>query len=510
MWQQIKRHQSWLIVASILIVAGLFRFLLLGDKPFHHDESIHGYYSWILFRDGTYQYHPLSHGPLLYYLMAGAYHLFGVSDATARVAPAVFGLILVGSLFFYRSFFTRRTTYLLVLVAATSPLLIYVSRFARHDMISLALTSIIILGTLSYLARPRAHWLYAVCLAFALSYANHELTYITFGIWLLTVGVTWRLLPNRRAVWRQFLTEDVWHLALALVIGLMVITAFYSSFGHFATGLTRALPNPYNKDSALGYWLEQHGVHRGSQPIYYYFLTLPLYEIGPFILGMVGMGVGLFQRNFAWRFVAIWALLTLVSYSFAGEKMPWLSVHPLLPLLLTSGFLIDRYYPTLTGWYRPKVWVIGGLVLGWTIFVAYRLAFVNPANPVEMAVYVQTTPAVKALRQEWLQPNQPKLTVGTDLTWPLAWYLRDIPYALTQTVGAPFNPVSLVSLDEANQITFPSGTSSQRLPFRAWWVPSSGWPGLQPLFRYYFTREPWSPLGSYDFDRVTLPQSGSP
>jgi len=510
MRQLINRYQPWVIVLIILAVAGFFRFLLLGDKPFHHDESIHGYYSWILFRDGTYQYHPLSHGPLLYYLIAGANHLFGVTDAAARFAPAIFGLILVGSLFCYRSFFTRRTTWLLALIAATSPLLIYVSRFARHDMISLALTSIIILGTLSYLSKPRPSWLYALCLAFALSYANHELTYITFGIWLIATGVTWQLLPNRQSIWQVFWSRDIWHLALALVLGLIVITALYSSFGHFATGLTRALPNPYNKDSALGYWLEQHGVHRGGQPIYYYFLTLPLYEIGPFVLGLIGLIIGLFQRNFAWRFVSIWALLTLVSYSLAGEKMPWLSVHPLLPLLLTSGFLIDRYYPTLISWQRPMLWTLGGGVLLWTAFVAYRLAFVNPSNPVEMAVYVQTTPTVKALRQEWLQPNRPTLTVGTDLTWPLAWYLRDIPYNLTQTIGQPFNTVSLVSLDEANRTAFPPGASIQRLPFRAWWVPSSGWPGWQPLLRYYFYRQPWSELGSYDFDRVTVPQSGSP
>ena len=43
----------------------------LGDRPFHHDESQDAYFSWIFFTQGDYEYNPLLHGPLRFYLTAG-------------------------------------------------------------------------------------------------------------------------------------------------------------------------------------------------------------------------------------------------------------------------------------------------------------------------------------------------------------------------------------------------------------------------------------------------------
>ena len=41
-----------------------------------------------------------------------------------------------------------------------------------------------------------------------------------------------------------------------------------------------------------------------------------------------------------------WSIISLVAFSVAGEKMPWLTVHITLPMLLVSGFslgfLVDR------------------------------------------------------------------------------------------------------------------------------------------------------------------------
>ena len=46
-----------------------------------------------------------------------------------------------------------------------------------------------------------------------------------------------------------------------------------------------------------------------------------------------------------------WSLTSLIAYSLAGEKMPWLTVHIALPMLLAAawglGFLVDT-----TAWPR--------------------------------------------------------------------------------------------------------------------------------------------------------------
>lgn len=490
------------LLCLLVLVAGLLRLLDLDAKVLHHDESIHAYYSWLLFKDGTYQYHPLSHGPLLYYLVALADQIFGVSDGAARVWPALAGTALVGLIYQARAYLKTTTSLFLVLLAATSPLLIYVSRFARHDMLSLLCTLIIILATLSYLHRRHIISLYALIIAAAVSYANHELTYLTILVWIVAVAASLPLITDKTEL-RAHLKRDSWHLLTAALIGLFIIALFYSSFGRFPDGLARALPNPWNKDSALGYWIEQHGVHRGGQPIYYYLLTLPLYEIIPFVLGLIGAAWGVIQRrNLAWRFVSVFALGTLALYSIAGERMPWLSVHPLLPLIVASGFLIDAVWPRLGPKARLAGLALAVVAVAFTTFNAYRLAFRNPSNPQEMAVYVQTQPIVKNLRPTLAaQGASLSLAVGTDLSWPMVWYYRDLPYSLTVVKDQPPTAESaLFSLDEAKRSQAEAAyPHSDRQPFRSWWVPKKGFPGLKPLARYYFLREPWSPLGSYDF-----------
>lgn len=494
--------RAWWPIILIIAGAAAVRLIGLDAKPLHHDESIHAYYSWQLLKEGRYEYHPLSHGPFLYYLMAALFKLFGVSDAVARLGPAVFGALLVGGIWSMRSYLQKPTVWILMIIAATSPLLVYVSRFARHDMINLFCTLVMIIATIEYLRRRREEAIYAGILAFFVSYSAHELTYITGVIWLIATIWTILILPDRSTL-LQGIKAQIWHFLLATVVGLFIATLFYSSFGKFAEGLMRALPDPSNPDSALGYWIAQHDVRRGSQPIYFYFLLLPLYEIVPFLLGLGSALFGVWQnKNIAWRLISTWALLTLAAYSVAGERMPWLTVHSLLPLILASGFGLEWLWGRFGPNGRIALAAILVTLLSFTAFNTYRLAFINPANPVELAVYVQTQPIVKDLTKEFAaQGDKLSLAVGTDLTWPMAWYYRDLPYQLTEiSTTAPGTSNALVSLDEAAKGSIEAAyQTSTKYPFRSWWVPTAGWPGLIPLWHYYIDREPWNELGSYDF-----------
>ena len=53
-----------------LLAALATRFYRLGERPFHHDESIHAFQSSTLAKDGTWRYDPAYHGPFLYYANA--------------------------------------------------------------------------------------------------------------------------------------------------------------------------------------------------------------------------------------------------------------------------------------------------------------------------------------------------------------------------------------------------------------------------------------------------------
>jgi len=92
----------------------------------------------------------------------------------------------------------------------------------------------------------------------------------------------------------------------------------------------------------LYYWLQQQQVARGGQPFYYYILLLPLYEQLAIVFGIGGAVYSLFRPTRFRLFLVWWFVLSMGLYSWAGEKMPWLSIHILLPLMLLAAIMIER------------------------------------------------------------------------------------------------------------------------------------------------------------------------
>ena len=87
-----------MIAYTIIIALALItRFVELGTRVMSHDESLHTYYSWRLFEFGEFNHTPLMHGPLLFHMTALSYFLFGDSDFTARIYPALLGVLIVVS-----------------------------------------------------------------------------------------------------------------------------------------------------------------------------------------------------------------------------------------------------------------------------------------------------------------------------------------------------------------------------------------------------------------------------
>ncbi len=87
----------------------------------------------------------------------------------------------------------------------------------------------------------------------------------------------------------------------------------------------------------MGYWIAQQDVARGNQPWYYYFLGLSIYEILPLLMGAVGAVYFLRRKDPLGLVLASWAGMTLIVYTIASEKMPWLIVNLSLPFILLAG-----------------------------------------------------------------------------------------------------------------------------------------------------------------------------
>jgi predicted membrane-bound mannosyltransferase/sugar lactone lactonase YvrE len=126
---------------------------------------------------------------------------------------------------------------------------------------------------------------------------------------------------------------------------------------------TTIFSNPFGLFSglvgSLGYWLVQQGVERGSQPWFYYaFIQIPLYEFLPALGALFGSLFAILQFGrkqstleveqgsgsrikilpMLVLFLIFSSLTTLLIYSYAGERMPWITVHLTLPMILLSGW----------------------------------------------------------------------------------------------------------------------------------------------------------------------------
>ncbi len=138
----------------LVIVALALRLFELGDRPFHHDESQDAYFSWIFLEQGDYEYNPLLHGPLRFYLTAAMYGLFGDSDFTARLAPALMGTLMVPLPYLLREQIGRVGAFAAALLLAFGPSYLYFSRFAREDIYFAAISFALLVVTFRFLGAP--------------------------------------------------------------------------------------------------------------------------------------------------------------------------------------------------------------------------------------------------------------------------------------------------------------------------------------------------------------------
>lgn len=128
----------------------------------------------------------------------------------------------------------------------------------------------------------------------------------------------------------------VWVIAALAFYAVFVLTysTFFSNLGGINTGMWQS----------LGYWIVQQDVARGNQPWYYYFVITPLYEFLPLALAIAAAVYYRVKRqgDAFTLFLFYWAGMTVVLFTIASEKMPWLLVNIALPIIVLAGkFLGD-------------------------------------------------------------------------------------------------------------------------------------------------------------------------
>lgn len=189
---------NWEVLAYVLlIVAALFtRFYILGERVQSHDESLHTRFSYDLYAEGNFQHTPMMHGPVLFHATAFAYYLFGDNDFSARIYPALLGVLMVLSPLLFRRWLGRWGALIASVLLLISPLILYYNRYIRHDTPSMLFAITMMWAILMYLNGPphqrrRAHWLYIIAASMILNLGSKETAFIYIAIFGIFLALYW-------------------------------------------------------------------------------------------------------------------------------------------------------------------------------------------------------------------------------------------------------------------------------------------------------------------------------
>ena len=243
--------------------------------------------------------------------------------------------------------------------------------------------------------------------------------FVSLALLSVILGMLW----NRKVFLRS----------MAIFWGIFIV--FYTTLFSHGEGFFKGIVG------ALGYWMDQQAVERGTQPLYYYaFVQIPFYEFlpafGVVIAFLIGLRKRLFFGSTADNFMPLtveelsdevledseptefldevaetelleetaaldlldqelaeesepqpwyqrifplveevgeqatelptllllifWSVMSLLAFTVAGERMPWLTTHITMPMILTSGWAFG-YLVEKTDWEevrQRKGWLV--------------------------------------------------------------------------------------------------------------------------------------------------------
>jgi uncharacterized protein (TIGR03663 family) len=512
--------------AGLIAVAILLRVVDLGARPFHHDESQDAYFSWVFYDHGDYQYQPILHGPLRFYLTALNYVLFGDSNFTARLAPAYMGVIAVGLPYLLRRQLGRVAALAAGVALAIGPTYLYFSRFAREDIYIAAITLGLIVAIFRFLDRPRAAGPSIMAALLALSFATKESTFITGFVLFTFLCVA---IPIQTRVAGRFRDGEIvsairavgpaaWGYALAVfwIVFAVLFTVFLTKPHGLWDGI----------HDGLDYWLNQQPHNRGGEPWYFYLAVLFGEEWPILVLGGIGI-VWSFRHPTTFRLFLVWDfVVSLAIYSWASERFAWLAMHPLLPLILLAGIgvqqlafgLRDGASAALRTTSRSRRGIqraAGALVIAACFaYMAWASFLVNAehgADPREWLVSTQSSTDVKreaervlALNRANVRKTGKEVTVTVDAgqgaTFPYAWYFRHLPVGYIDMTTPNYQPDTqvLIMTEQARAKLLPSLAAYEgtKYRFRVWWVRDwSKGLSVSAWRNWFVDRKTWNPTG---------------
>ncbi|MES2200955.1 MAG: flippase activity-associated protein Agl23, partial [candidate division FCPU426 bacterium] len=399
----LDKDMLWLF---LIIGFGTFlRLWELGLKPLHHDESIHAWNAFQLFKGGSYRYDPGYHGPFRYHFNALMFFVFGVSDFTTRILPVAFGVFVMFFLWQWRGLLGKRGALITIALVAISPTWVYVSRFIRDDIFMAAGSLGICWGLFKYFETLKNKYLYWAVAGLTLSFTSHEGTWILIGVFGSFLMVRW--------LWEKFgnPVEEENHLSglfaslallksggpfkqfvaavfapITLLLGVFKLVELNQSrrtwtvmlciffipftllYSTFFTNMDGWFMGAFD---SIAYWLGEQKTGRADRPWQFYIYMLAYYELAIVAFALLG-GIRIFfgsgKPQYFWMKVVaflpfVLAIFLLTMYPKEPRLLPVLSILAVAGAGLAA---FSTFAPEKGNFF--KVFLIYWAMLGFVMF----------------------------------------------------------------------------------------------------------------------------------------------
>jgi len=466
------------LTLMLLLAAGaafLLRWPYLNHRPMHNDEAVNAVKFGQLWNHKGYKYDPNEHhGPSLFYTslalerLTAAPDLDRFTDARLRFVTVSFGLALLLLLPLVLDGLGRNGVIWTAIFTATSPALVFYSRYFIHEMLLVFFTFLTLVGAWRYWRSRKIGWVLLAGAGLGLMAATKETFVITLAAAALAIGLNqvWNRVLDASGPPVKATPLNTWHLVAALATSVAIALLLFSSF----------FTNPSGPIDSIRTYLPW--VHRAAgesphiHPWYFYLRRLLFFQVGTgplwteatiLFLTIIGAIAGFRSRRLAGanasfvRFLTLYTFLLTAFYSLLAYKTPWclLSFWHGAILLAGIGAAVLIRTARNSSWRSGVIALlaVGAAHLAWQSWRANVTYATDTRNPY---VYSQTSPDVFRLVSQLESLASADLR-GHDLTikvmapeedyWPLPWYLRRFERAgwWDHLPEDPFAPVMVVS-----------------------------------------------------------------
>ncbi|MBN8547763.1 MAG: TIGR03663 family protein [Deltaproteobacteria bacterium] len=608
------------------------------DESLH---GMYGKYFFDFPDQNYYRYQALLHGPFLYNLYRIVYNTLGQGDWASRVPINFVGSCLIFVPFLFRHYFSRFAVLALTAAVALSPTLIYWSRFLREDTLIIACMVAMLYGaTLAAPGRKALIFFVALTLQFCIKENAYVTVAILFGYLVFEYCFAAQALGDKNPLFAQMARHIKTHsfaVLNAVCLGVFIYCYLYSAGFRYMQGILDGLyreslgywMHQHNIDRITGPWLFHFymlswyelafivafglylwtfyrsaarwvqvcgvvifvmalvvSLYLSDKTIadYKYLGLLKLkdaYDVCGFLIlvpqAVLTTVVHLLERNRRLAFFGYLFLANFCTYSYLGEKVPWLTTYPFIAGLIYLALYFDDYFRRfpVSDWQHFSVarlirstgiivlvlgvlftadegspenlfWVASGvflIVLGMSFRAAGMLGTVNlkwfllalfciyttraailtnyvyAGEAREYISQVHTTQEIhgiaNTIKEEIATETKgykPQLLVMGESTWPMTWYMRDIPQYKFQAPAEEYAKFDYIIRDwKDNEPPAPEQFRAQRINLRGWWVPDLRLMTLKRFLGYSLNHTPWSPVGySYAWFLVNPKANANP